>query len=142
MLMRFILKKIEQFYGLKMVHFILVDLKRVKENQGRVMNTSQKIINMLDILDMEKKMEMDFWKPSTESNTMENGLITLDTEEENRLMNMVMNIMDHGKTINIMEEANLLKAMDKHLKANLLTEWKMGMEFGQTIAEMCTRVIS
>lgn len=60
MLMRFILKKIEQFYGLKMVHFILVDLKRVKENQGRVMNTSQKIINMLDILDMEKKMEMDF----------------------------------------------------------------------------------
>lgn len=53
---------------------------------------------------------------------MENGLITLDTEEENRLMNMVMNIMDHGKTINIMEEANLLKAMDKHLKANLLTE--------------------
>ena len=60
MLMRFILKKIEQFYGLKMAHFILVDSKRVKENQGRVMNTSQKIINMLDILDMEKKMEMDF----------------------------------------------------------------------------------
>lgn len=44
----------------------------------------------------------------------------LDMEKESKLMNMVTSIVDHGKTIYIMEGENLLNVMDKHLKVNLL----------------------
>lgn len=73
MVIRFILKKIEQFYGLKMVHFILEDLKKVKEKKGKVMSINPNIIIILDILVMEKRMGMDSSKQFKESNTMENG---------------------------------------------------------------------
>ena len=73
MVIRFILKKIEQFYGLKMVHFILEDLKKVKEKKGKVMSINPSIIIILDILVMEKRMGMDSSKQFKESNTMENG---------------------------------------------------------------------